>query len=299
MAQIISKLLQLQDLKGGDAIDFLRKHKAEVIRDKSVYKVLPTKSDTFIGAPTVSHKGVLKHKGIITKDMEEDDDPMAGPDNPDSPMITDGDTLDVSVVMNTANWIDSHMDMLLTDCWKNTLAARQKLIVHIHDHVHQISAKVGELKKAYSKNVKLTDLGLQKGGITQCLVFDSLLYKNYNEKIYNQYNLGKVNQHSIGLNYVKLSLAINDEEDEKNYDFWTKYLKFAINPEVAEERGYFWVVPEIKLLEGSCVLFGSNELTPTIGAKSTEQVEPSEDIQLDPPRKFVSMETLAATKFLN
>jgi DNA-directed RNA polymerase subunit RPC12/RpoP len=33
---------------------------------------------------------------------------------------------------------------------------------------------------------------------------------------------------------------------------------------MADEYGFFWVVSEIKLLENSCVLFGANELTPTL-----------------------------------
>jgi hypothetical protein len=38
----------------------------------------------------------------------------------------------------------------------------------------------------------------------------------------------------------------------------------VINKDVANSRGYFWVIYEIKLLEVSAVLWGANELTPCI-----------------------------------
>ena len=45
------------------------------------------------------------------------------------------------------------------------------------------------------------------------------------------------------------------------------------NPEQAEEKGYFWLVREAKLIEISAVLLGSNELTPTLNEIKVEAVE--------------------------
>jgi len=110
--------------------------------------------------------------------------------------------------------------------------------------------------------------------------------RSYNEKIYNQYKLEKINQHSIGLQYVKISLCINDEDSEKEYDFWNKYYPQVINKEVVDQRGYFWVVTEIKLLENSCVLFGSNELTPTLDVKADTGTQPLQSTDKDQPLPF-------------
>ena len=49
-----------------------------------------------------------------------------------------------------------------------------------------------------------------------------------------------------------------------------------INKEKIDKSGYFWYVTEIKLFEISAVLFGSNELTPTV-ATQKEVEQPSED----------------------
>lgn len=208
---------------------------------------------------------------------------------------SDPDILRVKVVANTANWIDSQMDMLIDDCWKTSIKARAGMIPHLHDHIQSIEAKIGEVVSIYSQELKLTELGLNQAGTTQALIFETDVMKSYNAAIFNQYKLNRINQHSIGLQYVNISLCINDEESEKEFDFWNKYYPLIINKEVADEYGFFWVVSEIKLLENSCVLFGANELTPTLDSsdqpvKSTEE-SPS-------PKAFDLLKAISETKFI-
>jgi hypothetical protein len=93
--------------------------------------------------------------------------------------------------------------------------------------------------------------------------------------------MGKVNQHSIGLQYVKLSLAINDEDYKEEFEVWNKYNEQIINKDKAEANGFFWAVQEIKLIENSAVLFGSNEITPTLD--NNLKNEPSVDTQKEQP----------------
>jgi len=181
-----------------------------------------------------------------------------------APVNEDVDTLRVKVVANSANWIDSHFDVLLPGCWDKSINERKGIIPHLHDHIHRIEAKVGEVVDIYGSTVSLSELGLNMQGSTESLIFVTDVMKSYNEKVFNQYKLGKVKQHSIGLQYMKLDLAINDDSSEKEYDFWNKHYPQIINKDVADEYGFFWVVPEIKLIENSAVLFGSNELTPTL-----------------------------------
>lgn len=199
-----------------------------------------------------------------------------------APVDTDSDVLRVKVVSNTANFIDSHMDMLLPDAAKKSIQERKNIIPHLHDHIHELEAKVGEVVDIQLQTLSLQELGLNKIGTTQAIVFITDIMKDYNEKVFNQYKAGRVNQHSIGLQYVKIDLAINDESSEKEFDFWNKYIDQAINPELAEERGFFWVVPEIKLIENSAVLFGSNELTPTLD-NDIKSIEPEKSTQDDEP----------------
>ena len=102
-----------------------------------------------------------------------------------------------------------------------------------------------------------------------------------------------MNQHSIGLQYVKIELAINDKDEKEEFKAWEKYFPLAINKSKAESQGYFWAVKEYKLLENSAVLFGSNELTPTL--EVVKGIEPAEVTQTDEPadvtrkqlRKFI------------
>lgn len=280
------------DLTGKALFKFLRENKQALIAAKK--SVLKT-TEPFAYAPTVgkSNLKVLKDGRIVKADNVDADDDQEGTDDAGT-MIPDSDSIHVTVVANTALWCDSQLDVLLPDCWKNSIKQRKGMISHLHDHIHQIEAKVGEVAKIYSKDIKLTDLGLNQVGSTQCLIFETDVMRSYNEKIFNQYKLGKINQHSIGLQYVKISMCINDEESEKEYDFWNKYFPLVINQDVVKERGYFWVVSEIKLLENSCVLFGSNELTPTLDVKADTDPEPHKSTPTEQPPPFDFMKAIKA-----
>lgn len=214
-----------------------------------------------------------------------------------NPVKEDVDRLVVRVVANTANWIDSHMDMLLPDSAKKSISERKNIIPHLHDHIHKVDAKVGEVIDITLPILSYSDLGIKGTGATQAIVFETEVMKSYNEKVFNQYKAGKINQHSIGLQYLNLDIAINDEDSEKEFDFWNKHIDQVINKEVAEERGFFFVVKEIRLIENSAVLFGSNVITPTLDnnleknepLQDTQKTEPSEDT---PPSTNNNLKTI-------
>ena len=96
------------------------------------------------------------------------------------------------------------------------------------------------------------------------------------------------------MRYVKVDLAINSESewDKDEKALWDKYYPVVANKEVADERGYMWIVSEAKIIEGSAVVMGSNSATPTISIESkeikevadiitTEVIEPTEVTQED------------------
>jgi hypothetical protein len=278
----MSKVSIPEDLKGKELFAFLKANKQSLIAEK---KSMLKHTEAFISTPSVGRMKVTKDGSIVKVTTAEDGDSNEAGADADT-MIPDAESVHVTVVANAANWCDSQMDVLIPDCWKASIKARKGMIPHLHDHIHQIEAKIGEVDKIYSKDMKLADLGLKQEGSTQVLIFETDVMKSYNEKVYNQYKLGKINQHSIGLQYVKISLCINDEESEKEFDFWNKYIDQVINRDVVEARGYFWVVSEIKLLENSCVLFGANELTPTLDVKVDTHSEPSSDTNKDEPPPF-------------
>ena len=188
--------------------------------------------------------------GVVTKD--------------NSPVSEDVDELNVKVVSNSTMVLDSDMDVLITGCYDDTVKDRKDITPHLHDHIHKIDAKVGEVQDIYTENITLSELGFNKSGSTECLIFETNVIKSYNEHVFNQYKSGKIKQHSIGLTYEKIDLAINDEDSEKEKEFFDKYIDKIINPEKAIEKGFFWVVQKIGLIENSAVLFGSNHATPTL-----------------------------------
>jgi hypothetical protein len=256
----MSKLIIPQGLKGKDLFKYLVENKTEMILEKKsiLKKTESVVASAFIIAPT---------KTTTAKNSGSGD---AG-----SPI---SDSVEVKVVMNTANWCDSAMDVLLDDCWKKTIKERMGMIPHLADHKHEIGAKIGKVKSIYSQDMKLKDLGIDMSGSTQVLIFETEVMKSYNEFVYNQYKDEEINQHSIGLMYVLIVLCINDKDYGAEFEAWQKYYDKVINKDKIDERGYFWAVPEIRLLEGSCVLFGCNELTPTLevsGKSSTESQPPA------------------------
>lgn len=192
---------------------------------------------------------------------------------------TDGTegALRVKVVANTANWMDSHSDVILPGAVNESIEARKGMIPHIHDHIHRVDAKVGEVADIYTEDVSLSDLGLNMQGETEALIFETDIIKSYNESVYNQYAENSIKQHSIGLWYDELDFASDDEDYEEEYKLWQAYLDQIINKEDAERQGYFWIVKKYTLIENSAVLFGANSLTPTLSTagKSTGKVKNS------------------------
>lgn len=202
-----------------------------------------------------------------------------------TPVLEDVDVLRVRTVANSTYVLDSHMDVLVPGTYTKTLKERKSLIPHIHDHIHRTDAEIGKVIDITVEDISAMELGFTNvRGTAESLVFTTDIMRSMNEKVFDRYKDGRANQHSIGLQYVKLDLAIHDEESEKEMEFWNEHFPKILNPEIAEERGFFWVVQEIKLIENSVVLFGSNPATPTLDnnvksepEQSTQQKEPSCD----------------------
>lgn len=241
-----------------ETFDYLVKNKKSLIAKKKMGIV---KSDPFYYSPAI-----IPGNGKTSFSVKEEGDVQPA----------DIDTLRVKVVANTANWIDSHMDMILEGAATKSIKERKHIIPHLYDHNHSVMAEVGDVVDIYPQKLHLRELGIDKEGLTESIIFVSDVKKSYNERVFDRYKKGKATQHSIGLQYVKLELAVNDKGYEKEYDFFKKYYDLAINPEIADQYGYFWVVSEYKLIENSVVLFGSNELTGTLEVEGGEKtLEPS------------------------
>jgi hypothetical protein len=103
--------------------------------------------------------------------------------------------------------------------------------------------------------------------------------------MFDQYTDGNVKEHSVGMRYVKLLLAINSDRqgDEEFKDNWDKYIDQVANRKAAEDQGYFWPILEAKIIEGSAVVKGSNSVTPTLEVSETKDNNSNENKDNEPP----------------
>jgi hypothetical protein len=175
------------------------------------------------------------------------------------------DSLKVVVIINTTNFLDSHNDLHLPGIWTKSIK-ENKMIMHLQEHEMEFEKIIADGKelKVYTKSFKWSELGYNYYGITEALVFESIILRNRNEYMLEQYANGWVKNHSVGMYYVKMDFAVNDEEYPNEYEAWQKYYPQIANKEVADEKGYFWYVLEAKCCEGSAVPIGSNTATPTL-----------------------------------
>lgn len=183
-------------------------------------------------------------------------------------------TLDVKVVINTTNFLDSHGDVHINGIW-NKSVSDNKTFLHLQEHQRDFDKVISDSAKGSVELIEWKKLGLNYTGKTEALVFESTIDKLRNGFMLKQYANGWVKNHSVGMRYVSFDLAINSEAewDKEEKALWDKYYPVIANKELADERGYFWAVTEAKIVEGSAVVMGSNSATPTLETKE----EPSED----------------------
>ena len=182
--------------------------------------------------------------------------------------------LNKTIIGNTYYWIDSHYDVHVKNCFKKSIKERADKIFHLHDHEFKITSQVGKFSKLYEKQIAWKDLGVSIEGNTTALFADTTIKRSQNSFVFDEYKDGNINQHSVGMNYVKVQLALNSEEEEdvEYKELFDDYIDLIGNKTKALEAGFFWVVKEAKLLEISAVLLGSNELTPTLDPETKEEV---------------------------
>lgn len=209
--------------------------------------------------------------------------------------VNEVNEINVKAAINSTNWLDSHMDVHLKGLWNKSLK-ENKMIMHVQEHKSYEFDKIiaeGEDLKAYVQDMTWKELGFNLKGKSEVLIFESKVKKERNPYMFNHYAKGYVKNHSVGMRYVKLLLAINDEGYAAEHDAWEKYYPEIINPEMAEQKGYFWAVKEAQVIEGSAVPLGSNVVTPTISVgkdngagKSTPDEEAAKKALRDDQVKF-------------
>jgi len=176
----------------------------------------------------------------------------------------------VTGVFNSFFLIDEGMDMTIPNCFAKSIGDRGPLssatnkIKHLQNH-------------DWDKNIARIDYLKEEdihynGENIQGLVHESY-YPNSQDSndMLTKIQEGIYDNRSIGYQVVNFEIAQRDTEDEARKKAWDEYYPKALNPEKADESGFFFVLKELKLFEGSDVSFGMNSLTPLLNVKSNSE----------------------------
>lgn len=226
-----------------ERLSFLKEHKDALIAEKK---------------DTIKYSDVLiSHAPVLESNKAESSNQNPG-------------TVTVKVVANSTNVLDSHMDVHVPGNYDQSISSKEGWN-HLKDHERKSDSNIGIVKNIEATEVKFRDLGIDKDGTTQCLVYESEVLEALNKGIFYRYKAGLINQHSIGMKYRELELALNDKESPKEKAVWDQFIGKIANPTKAEEAGFFWVVKNIELIECSAVMQGSNQATPTLEVKASPE----------------------------
>lgn len=253
--------------------------KKEFANKEELFKALRENKNTLIA----QKKAILKEADSTTYYIEVINSKGEAIKADSGSYNDDVSKLKAKLVINTTNLLDSHGDVHLKGIWSKTVK-EQKNILLLQEHRMAFDHIISDSVTASVKNMTWKSLGFDFEGNTEALVFETEIEKGRNEFMFNQYAKGYVKEHSVGMRYVKIELAINSESkwDVEEKEIWDKYYSEIANKELADERGYFWAVSEAKAIEGSAVVKGSNYATPTISIEAVKndtsnESEPSSD----------------------
>ena len=224
--------------------------------------------------------GIVGKEGVMTK-------AGTGSEQPDG-------SIKNTTVINSCYYLDSHGDVHIPGMWNKSLSDNQKRPVNqimlLQEHMMKFDKVIADKGNVvpYATKMSWRQLGLDIDGETEVLAFDNTITPLRNPYMYSQYKDGNVFNHSVGMQYVNIDLAINTgEKDLKKYkENWDKYIDYIANKDEAEEEGIFWAVTEAKVIEGSAVLRGSNIITPTLNSKNT-LTEPDASTSKEPIDKSI------------
>jgi hypothetical protein len=275
------KLSIPENLEGKALFEFLKKNKNLLITEK---KSAMKHADAF----SVPSSLFVNSDGSITKEATN--------------IPEDANKLEATLIINTTNYFDSHRDVHIPGIWKKNLSeSKDQILLAQHNMRFEDVIADEDNVKAFTKKMTWRELGYDADGITEALVFKAIIERKRNAFMFDQYRNGYVKNHSVGMQYVRIELAVNSDEDYYKEEFavWNKYIDEIVNGAEAEAVGYFWAIKEAKAIEGSAVVKGSNRITPTysIEAKSTGNAPPLGT--QEQPQKFDVMEAIKKTTFFN
>lgn len=243
------KIVLPQDLSGNELHKYLRDNKQDIRKNKRIGE----KRGLNIG---YSHDAAIKIAQSKAIKMTEEN----------------GNSLIVEAVANLAGWMDHDDDVILRGAYNKTIADKKNNRPSLKNHIMSTDAIIGDTLDVFTKELNTLELGIQTDvSSAQGLVFQTRIRKEYDASTFYKYLYGAIKEHSIGLFYKNLELAINNPDYKEEYAVWQKFYGEILNKRRADEMGYFWAVREIDVYENSAVVFGSNEMTPTLSIEEEKQ----------------------------
>ena len=194
----------------------------------------------------------------------------------------DTNKINVKAVINTTNILDSHGDVHINGLWKKSISESKNMML-LQEHQMKFDKVITDEVEMSTKNMSWKSLGFDYEGTTQALIFDATISKDkYNEMMFEMYSANKVRNHSVGMRYMKVLFAVDStdkywQEEKETYD---KYIDQIVNKE--DVQGFFTVVLEAKVIEGSAVLRGSNVVTPTLSVTETKEADNVTSLEIEP-----------------
>jgi HK97 family phage prohead protease len=176
----------------------------------------------------------------------------------------------VKGVFNSFFLIDEGMDMTVPGAFAKSIGDRGPLssatnkIKHLQNH-------------DWDKNIARIDFLKEEDIHYDGINMQGLVHESYYPNTQDGNDMlvkiqeGIYDNRSIGYQVVNFEVAERDTEDEQRKATWEEYYPKALNPEKADEAGFFFVLKELKLFEGSDVSFGMNSLTPLLDIKSNSE----------------------------
>lgn len=236
---------------------------------------------------TIKHADGVRYMGVNISNKATK---AAGSDN-NSPGL-----IQAKLAINATNIFDSHEDVHMPGLWDKSLKENNLWMLlkqHRMDFENVIAD--GDDVKASAEWYKFSDLGFDEyPGKTQVFQFDASIYEDRHKYMYGQYLKGLVRQHSVGMRYIKLFLAVDNKKWAEEFDIWQKYIGKVANRADAEENGLFWAVTEARPIEGSAVPLGSNHVTPIISIDTPKDIH-TEPVKTTPDNIQEPVKTTQST----
>lgn len=277
----MSKIIIIpKNLEKKDLYKFLLENKSALVAQKK---------DTIKWADAITHPGLfVSATGEITEKADA--------------AIQDTESqITRQLVINTTNLLDSHDDVHIPGLWKKSLQESKGLYL-LQEHQMTFAGIVSDNINASTKKLSWKSLGADYSGETEALLFNTIIEQKRNPFMFLQYKDGNVKNHSVGMRYVVIELAINDEDYKAEFATWNKYINQIANKSDAEDNGFFFPVLEAKVVEGSAVVRGSNWITPVLNASNSSKIENTKGKQpgntTEQPEPFDVMEAIKTHKFI-